>query len=156
MIHEVLANAHLYAPFHDGFAHAFAFLSMDDLKDLPNGRYEIDGDRVYAMVQRGPGRSREEAFLETHDRYIDIQYVLAGTDNMGWKPRSRCTELVRERCETPDVTFYRDDPDTWIAVERGAFVVFFPEDAHLPSISAEEIHKVVVKIAVETQKEQNP
>ncbi len=149
MILDVFANAHLYAPFHPGFAYAFAFLSMEGLHDLANGRYEIDGDRVYALVQRGPGRSREEAFLETHDQYIDIQYVLEGTDNMGWKPRFRCSEAMREHCETPDVTFYRDDPDTWILVEKGAFVIFFPEDAHLPSISSEEIHKVVVKIAVD-------
>ncbi len=148
MVHDILDNAHLYAPFHPGFAHAFAFLLMNELKDLPEGRYEIDGDNVYAMVQRGPGRSRKEAFLETHDRYIDIQYVLAGTDHMGWKPRFRCTDPVWEHCETPDVAFYRDDPDTWIAVEKGTFVIFFPEDAHLPSISEEELHKVVVKIAV--------
>jgi YhcH/YjgK/YiaL family protein len=148
MILDLFANARLYATLHPGFAPAFAFLAGTGLRDLPPGRYEIDGERIYAMVQRGPGRSREEAFLETHDRYMDIQFVLAGADSMGWKPRSRLAEISREYDETSDVAFYGDEPDAWITVGEGAFVVFFPDDAHLPSISSEEIHKVVVKIAV--------
>jgi YhcH/YjgK/YiaL family protein len=146
MILDELANAQTYSPLHPGFAPAFAFLSNPGIEDLPVGRYEIDGDRIYAMVQRGPGRAREEAFLETHDRYIDIQLVLDGTDQMGWKPRSRCVEVQREYDAATDIAFYRDIPTAWIAVEQGMFAVFFPEDAHLPSISPEEIHKVVVKI----------
>jgi biofilm protein TabA len=148
MILGELSNAHLYTSLHPGFAAAFRFLSTPDLLDLPVGRYEIDGERVYALVQRGPGRSSEEAFLETHDRYIDIQLVLEGTDNMGWKPRSRCMKIAREYVEDSDVAFYGDAPDAWIAVRKETFAVFFPEDAHLPSISSDELHKVVVKIAV--------
>ena len=36
----------------------------------------------------------------------------------------------------------------WLPVASGMFVVFFPEDAHLPLISPGLIHKVVVKVAV--------
>jgi biofilm protein TabA len=46
-----------------------------------------------------------------------------------------------------DIQFFADNPDAWIATESGAFVIFFPEDAHMPLISSEQIHKVVVKIA---------
>jgi YhcH/YjgK/YiaL family protein len=148
MILDIFANADLYAPLHPRFATAFDFLSKGDIENLPVGRYEIDGDFVYAMVQRGAGRSREEAFLEAHDRYMDIQLVLNGTDDMGWSPRSMCGEITKPYDDTADVAFYGDAPSAWISVRAGSFVIFFQGDAHLPSISSEEIHKVVVKIAV--------
>jgi YhcH/YjgK/YiaL family protein len=148
MILDRLANANLYASLHSRFALAFEFLSKGDLENLPVGRYEIDGDFVYAMVQRGAGRSREEAYLEAHDRYIDIQLVVAGTDDMGWSPRSLCREITKAYDDSADVAFFGDAPSAWISVGAGSFVIFFPGDAHLPSISSEEIHKVVVKIAV--------
>jgi YhcH/YjgK/YiaL family protein len=148
MILDKLTNAQLYESLHPRFTCAFAFLAKPELPQLPVGRYEIDGERIYAMVQRGPGRSREGAFLEAHERYIDIQLVLAGTDDMGWCPRSLCREITKAYDDTADVAFYGDAPSAWISVGAGSFVIFFPGDAHLPSISAKEIHKVVVKIAV--------
>jgi YhcH/YjgK/YiaL family protein len=47
-----------------------------------------------------------------------------------------------------DMQFFTDEPDAWIATKSGTFVIFFPEDAHLPLISSGQIHKVVVKVAV--------
>jgi len=59
-----------------------------DLKELPVGKYEIEGEQIFAMVSRVCGRRKESALLETHDKYIDIQLVISGTDVMGWKPRA--------------------------------------------------------------------
>lgn len=92
MIMDVLENAHRYLALNTGFAKAFAFLQRPDLRELPVEKYEIDGDRVNAMVSKDPGRRKEDSLLETHEKFIDIQLVLAGTDTMGWKPRSLCKE----------------------------------------------------------------
>jgi biofilm protein TabA len=149
MVLDVLENAHRYLALNKGFAHAVDFLLRPDLKELPVGKYEIESDRVYAMVSKGPGRRKEEGRLETHERYIDIQFVLAGTDTMGWKPRAGCRQLSREYNQKSDVQFFADEPDAWLPVGSGAFVIFFPEDAHTPLISSGEIHKVVVKVAMD-------
>jgi len=146
MILDVLENTHRYCSLNKGFAKAFEFLSRSDLKKLPLGKYEIDGDRIYAMVSKEPGRREEDAFLETHEKYIDIQLILAGIDTMGWKPRSLCKQPAQGYDQKADIEFFADRPDVWIAVESGVFVIFFPEDAHMPLISPEQIHKVVVKI----------
>lgn len=87
MIIDVQVNAHRYVALHQGFAHAFEFLGRPDLQELPADTYEIDGKRVYAMVAKETGRKREDALLEAHERYIDIQLVLAGTDTMGWRAK---------------------------------------------------------------------
>lgn len=149
MILDVLENAHRYLALHQGFAKAIEFLLRPDLLDLPVDRYEIDGDRVYAMVAREPGRKKDDALLETHEQYIDIQLVLAGTDEMGWKPKSSCQQPSGAYDHAEDIQFFADAPDAWLPVGPGIFVIFFPEDAHLPLISAGQLHKVVVKVAVE-------
>ena len=148
MILDVLENANRYLALNKGFAKAIEFLLRPDLKDLPVDKYEIDGERVYAMVSRSPGRKKEEAQLEAHEKYIDIQLVLAGTDEMGWKPRSSCRQPSGEYDQKRDVQFFADEPNTWFSIGSGAFAIFFPEDAHMPLISSGQIHKVVVKIAV--------
>ncbi len=148
MILDVLENAPRYLALHQGFVQAFAFLSRPEVRELPVGRYAIDGERVYAMVSREPGRGREEALLETHEKYIDIQLVLAGTDEMGWKPKSLCRQPAGEYDQKADIRFFADEPEAWLATRSGAFVIFFPDDAHLPLISSGELHKVVVKVAV--------
>ena len=150
MILDILENADRYLALHEGFAKAFEFLSNSGLKDLPVGRYAIDGDRIYAMVSIGPGRRKEEALLETHEKYIDIQFILEGCDTMGWKPKSVCRQPTGEYDEKSDIQFFADTPDAWLATNSGSFAIFFPEDAHLPLISTGEIHKVVVKVKATT------
>jgi biofilm protein TabA len=148
MILDVLENAHRYLALNKGFAEAIEFLLRPDLKELPLGRYEIDGDRVYAMVSKNPGCRKEDSLLETHEKYIDIQLVLAGTDDMGWKPKSLCRQPSGEYDQKTDVQFFADKPGVWLSVESGTLAIFFPEDAHMPLISSGQIHKVVVKVAV--------
>ncbi len=148
MILDILGNVHCYLALNKGFAKAIEFLLRPDLKDLPVDKYEIDGERVYAMVSRSPGRKKEDALLETHEKYIDIQLVLEGTDDMGWKPKSLCKKPSGEYDQKADVQFFMDEPDAWISTESGVFAIFFPEDAHMPLISSGQLHKVVVKVAV--------
>jgi YhcH/YjgK/YiaL family protein len=148
MILDVLENAHRYLVLHEEFAKAFDFLLRPDLKELPVGKYEIDADRVYAIVSKELGRKKEDALLETHEKYIDIQLVLAGTDDMGWKPKSLCKQPAGEYDQKNDEQIFADEPDAWISTKSGAFAIFFPEDAHMPLISSGQIHKVVVKVAV--------
>lgn len=148
MILDVLENAPRYVALNKGFAKAIEFLLRPELKELPVAKYELDGDRVYAMVSKDYGRKKEEAQLETHEKYADIQLVLAGTDDMGWKSKSLCKQPAGGYDQKTDIQFFEDEPDAWIATKSGAFVIFFPEDAHMPMISSGQIHKVVVKVLV--------
>ena len=152
MILDVLENGHRYLALHKEFARAFDFLRRPDLKELPVGKYEIDADCVYAIVAKEPGRKKEDALLETHEKYIDIQLVLAGTDDMGWKPKSLCKKPAGKYDQENDEQIFLDEPDAWLSTQSGAFAIFFPEDAHMPLISSGQIHKVVVKVAVDSLK----
>jgi YhcH/YjgK/YiaL family protein len=148
MILDVLGNCDAYADLNPHFAKAFEFLRRNDLTNLPEGRHEVDGDNVYAVVAKGVGRKPEEAMIETHDRYIDIQYVVSGTDTMGWKPRRDLGPAADASEPAKDVAFYKDTPTVWSKVTPGMLAIYFPEDAHLPMISDSDLHKVIMKVAV--------
>jgi len=148
MILDVLENAHRYLALHKGFAKGFDFLLRPDLKELPVGKYEIDGESVYAIVAKDSGRRKEDAQLETHEKYIDIQLVMSGVDEMGWKPKSLCEKPTGEYDQNNDEQIFMDEPDAWLSTKSGAFAIFFPEDAHMPLISSDHLHKVIVKVAV--------
>ena len=148
MILDILENSGRYHGLHSEFQRAFEFLKRPDLSSLEPGRHEIDGERVFARVAKGPGRKKQDGKLESHRKFIDIQYVISGTDEMGWKPSSACKAPAGPYDPEEDIQFFTDEPDAWVLVHAGAFIVFFPEDAHLPLISEGEIHKVVVKVAI--------
>src|SRR4030042_2055902 len=108
-----LQHAERYYNVHPAFEKAFAFLRQEGLAELPAGRHEIDGDRLFCMISKGPSRSRSEAKLEAHRKYIDIQYVIAGTDEMGWKPTADCKLTDTAYNAEKDIEFFKDKPDSW-------------------------------------------
>lgn len=149
MILDALTVADRYANLHPLFASAFAFLRDTDLMSLEPGKHTVQGEHVFAIVEACTGRSRVEAKLECHRRYIDIQLVLEGVDEMGWKAVAECAEPTTEYDAARDIQFFNDVPSSWIATPAGSFCLFFPEDAHAPLVSTGLIRKVVVKIAVQ-------
>ncbi|MFH1717858.1 MAG: YhcH/YjgK/YiaL family protein [Planctomycetota bacterium] len=149
IILDKLQHAERYYDMNPAFEKAFAFLRQNDLAELPAGRHEIDGDRLFCIISKGPGRSRAEAKLEAHRKYIDIQYVIAGIDEMGFRPAADCKLTDTSYDADKDIEFFKDQPDSWTQVQAGAFVIFFPQDAHAPLAGSGEIHKAVLKIAVE-------
>jgi len=147
MIFDTLANANRYADLHPLFPLAFEFLRNTDLKALVPGRYPVDGERLFAIVESAPGRSREQAKLECHRKYIDIQMVLEGADEMGWKPLQDCREPIADYRAEKDIQFFHDDPASWIVTPPGAFCIFCLQDANAPLVSDGQIRKVILKIA---------
>jgi len=148
MILDHFDNLTRYLPLHPGFERAARFLAANDLASLPDGRQEIDGDRVYALIMRREGKGRDAAKLETHDRYIDIQCTLAGLEVIGWEARRQCASRSTGYDAAKDIEFFPGKPAAWVTVPPAHFAIFFPEDAHAPLAADEKIHKVVLKILV--------
>jgi biofilm protein TabA len=148
MIFSTLSNADRYAALHPLFPRAFEYIRNTDLHALTPGHYPIISEDLFVIVEHEQGRTRAEALLECHRKYIDIQLVLEGVDEMGWKPLADCREPVDDYSEEKDIRFFRDAPDTWIATPPGAFCIFFPEDAHAPLVGTGRICKAVFKIAL--------
>lgn len=148
MIFSTVHADHRYDELHPLFPRVFEYIRDTDLMALAPGRHDIVGDDLFAIVEQVPGRTREAAQLEAHRRYIDIQLVLEGVDEMGWKSLADCHDPVSDHSEERDIRFFRDEPASWIATPPGTFCIFFPEDAHAPLVAPGNIRKVIFKIAV--------
>jgi YhcH/YjgK/YiaL family protein len=149
MFLDHLSNAHWYAAYHPGFGRALAFLADERVCRLGPGRHAVEGERLFVVIVQAEGRGRQEARLETHRRYIDIQLTLGGMEEIGWRAASRCRGPLSEYNLEQDVAFYDDRPELWLAVPAGMFAVFFPHDAHAPLSGAGAVHKAVAKVAID-------
>jgi biofilm protein TabA len=147
MILDTLKNAARYAGLKIGCSEAFGFLDQPGLADLPDGKYEISGERVYAIVDRTEGRKVSDGKLEGHRRYLDIQYVISGEESIGWRPAAGLEHAVPYD-DAKDLEFFQGAPESIVRVPPGSFAVFLPTDAHLPLIGEGPIHKVIVKVAM--------
>jgi YhcH/YjgK/YiaL family protein len=149
MILDTRNNINRYAKLHPLFPRAIEFIHNTDLNSLAAGIHPIIGKRLFVIVEEEQGRTREQAKLECHRKYIDIQLVLQGTDEMGWKPLVDCHLPVNDYSEERDIRFFNDAADSWISTPADSYCIFFPEDAHAPLVSTGKIRKCVFKIAVD-------
>ena len=148
MILDGLANASRYYALHDGFRAGFEFLARPDLLLLAGGRHEIDGSRVFALVNRDPGRGVSGARLEAHRQYIDIQFLVDGRERIGWRPLAECQQVTEPYDSDRDIMFFADPVETWIDLAVGQYMIFYPQDAHAPLAAEGDNVKVVIKVAV--------
>ena len=128
------------------FARAASFICGTDLASLADGRYEIDGRRVFMTIATSPMRPAEEAPLEAHDRYADIQIVLSGSETYGWADRQSLSSPRGEFDAAADIVFYDDSPTRFFTLQAGEMTVFMPSDAHAPLIGAGSVRKCIVKV----------
>lgn len=149
LILDRLTEADRYSATHPGFAAAFHYLRTTDFTNMAAGRHEVDGDRMFVVINRQPGRGRDGAKFESHRRYIDVQFTISGTDEMAWRSLDSCSQPTGPFDEQKDFLLYKDPADTWIIVPPGSFAVFFPQDVHAPLGGTGDLVKAVMKVAVD-------
>lgn len=114
--------------------------------DIKPGRYELTDGAYYNVVASENGRNPEDAEFESHEKFIDIQFVYEGTEDM-------------EYADTVDVTVtsaYKEDGDyalykgkgSLLHFKAGDFAVFAPMDAHKPGCGPAPSKKVIIKVPV--------
>ena len=147
MIVDQLTHAAVYDGLGVRIQAALAYLRNTNFDTVDVGRHDIDGDTVYAIVMDYHTKPPEQGFLEVHRRYLDVQYIVTGTERMGYAHRDALTpEGVYD--EDKDLLKLVGDA-SFLAVTAGTFLIFYPHDAHMPGIAlndAEPVRKVVVKV----------
>jgi len=151
MILDTLPLWRRYAPLHPRFPRAFAFLEAVTA-ETADGRHEIDGDEIYALVQRYQTRPPADMKLEAHRRYIDIQFLVRGREVIHWAPLAALADVTLPYEAAKDVGFFAASVETLpVRLAAGQFAILFPDDAHAPCCAwgePEDVLKVVVKVAV--------
>ena len=149
MIIDRLANSHLYAGLPPRIQRAFQYLRDTDWQTTEVGRYEVEGTGLFALVQQYSTKPRADGKWEAHRRYIDVQYVVQGTEQIGYAHLSRLVEGEYDAAK--DFLPLVGEGD-YLTLSSGDFMLLYPEDGHKPGLALADstaVKKVVVKIAVE-------
>jgi len=149
MILDVLNQWQRYRMLGPAFVKGFEYLCTLDSR-TPPGRVELQGDDLFATVAAYPTRPQDQCRFESHRKYADIQYMIAGRERILWSPLSALTEVTQPYDSQTDLIFFSPPKvSTPLHLEAGQFAVFFPEDGHAPGIEwsgIDNVLKVVVKV----------
>ncbi len=131
---------------------AMDFLRRQDLHNLADGKVGIDGDCVFALVQRYETLMAAAPKFEYHRRYIDVQYIVSGEEVIGWSPMDMMA-ITEAYDADKDIGFGTVIKDKWtpLLLQAGQLAVLYPEDGHAPKLAAHApsiVTKIVVKVAV--------
>ena len=131
---------------------AFSFLKGNDLTSLEVKRYDIDGDNLYATVSENLTKNEEDSKFEAHRKYIDIQHVINGSEQMSISPLSMKKDVIAPYDPAKDVELMTVNEVTSYEATPGKFFIFFPTDIHRPGVKIGEnktVRKIVVKVKID-------
>ncbi len=149
MILDHIKNAHLYYSMNPLFQKAFEYLSSNDFTRMENGVYEVEGKSILAIVNSYETEPASQRVWEGHQKYIDIQYVASGVENMGHSSIQQA-QVLQAYDEENDFTKF-EATGTEITVPTSYFTIFYPSDVHKPNLvhrNSMQIKKVVMKVKV--------
>ena len=149
MITDNIKNASLYFGIGTRMEKALKYLQQNDFSKMETGKYPIDGDDVFALVQKYDSKPLADGKWEAHRNFIDVQYVANGAEQMGYAYLGSL-KVTKEYDPAGDYLLL-DGDGVMLKCTQGTFAVFGPEDAHMPCIAVDApqpIIKVVVKVRV--------
>ncbi len=131
------------------FAKVFNFLDAHSIEELKkfDANIELDGKNAFLIFSKNKLKKIEDARLEAHDKYIDLQLVLEGTERIGVRDRSECVDVIEDRRpDGGDIVFFAQSYDEFVELRAGEFAVLPTDCAHAPTIGEGEDIKCIAKI----------
>lgn len=148
MILDSLQNSKMYEGLHPKFKQAFDYIKTTDFSKQEIGKVELDGNKLVVIFAEGMGKTMDEAKMETHKQYIDIQVPYTSVETMGYIPTVDLKNPTVAYNSEKDIAFFSDKATAFISVHPGQFAIFFPEDGHQPAIGDGPFRKIIVKVKV--------
>ena len=146
MIVDEIKNAGQYYGLGARIEAALRYLAETDFSALAPGRYDIDGDKIYAVVKEYDSKPKSEGFWEAHHKHLDVQYVAAGSEHMGYRP---VEGMVAGEYDGERDFYTLEGEGEFYTLRAGYFAILKPQDAHMPAMAIAEpqaVKKVLVKV----------
>jgi biofilm protein TabA len=147
MVVDSLSNRRLYAGLGTRISAALELLAKEDFRSQAVGKHEVDGTSLFYLVQSYTTKPVEQASWESHRKYLDVQYIVEGTERMGWAPISSLA-VTKPYDPAGDAALYQGE-GVFVTAGPGTFFLLWPDDAHMPGIAAGSpatVRKVVGKV----------
>lgn len=146
MIIDNIKNINMYEVIVPGISEAFA--QIQGTQSLEDKRYELENG--YFMVQSGETKPIQNGTFESHRRYIDVQILLEGHEELAWNDITNLHEAVPYD-EAKDVVRWDGEKEHTILISKGMFYIMFPNDGHKAVSHTEKAYtyrKIVLKLPV--------
>lgn len=122
--------------------------AVEALRNPESGKYEFDGG--FFMVQKGDTKPMAEGTFEAHRKYVDVQIVLEGSEEIAWAD----LEDLREEGEydgDKDKAAYTGSEENAMKITAGMCYIAFPHDGHKAvrhTAEQQSYTKIVMKLPV--------
>jgi YhcH/YjgK/YiaL family protein len=148
MIYDTLENFGKY--FHTG-SPLFSALSFAVKFDpsKPDGRYEIEAEKIYALVSSYETSPASHNRFEIHRKYADVQVVIEGEERLDVSLSSELKTMSEYDKEKDRVFLESPGDSASLVMRRGYFAVIYPNEAHRPNCDVHgklHVRKIVVKV----------
>lgn len=146
MIIDKLENFNRYNSVHPLFNMVLNVLN--NFKNIEFGKEKImiKEEDLYVIPFK-PGNSNAiNPKLEIHRKYIDIHFIISGTETCGWKPGENCSSPEGDFNYKDDYILFADLDYQRIVLQEKSFIIFFPGEAHVPCIETKELQKFILKV----------
>lgn len=150
MIIDSIKNCEIYFPLGKRVEQALKFILDTDFSNHIAGKYEIDDNRLFFLVVEYKTKEINDCLMESHKKYIDIQFMYNGNERVGHTTLANQT-ITKEYDLESDYVLYKPGDISLLKLEKNDFAVFFPDDLHMPGIvyeKPENVKKIVVKILI--------
>ncbi len=152
MIYDKIENAKQYAGINERIDTALELVKQYTPDNYPLGKLNVDGDNLYLIFNDYETHFKDDAVLEAHRKYIDVMYMVEGTETIYVKPTDDLNTIIKEYDESIEALLAKlDDDASAVTLKKGEFIVLFPQDAHAPGCIADTkatVKKIVAKIAI--------
>lgn len=155
MIKDNLQHIDYYNYLTKGIQYGLKYIKNTDFSTMENGKYELVEGKIFATIQDYFSKPVEEGKFEAHKKYMDIQFIIEGEENIG-VGKIEDFNVTTEYDEEKDVLFLSpidEDSYKFITLKEKEFAIFLPSDVHMPSLISEtscHVKKVVLKVLVNT------
>ncbi len=129
---------------------AIEALQKLDLLTMDPGRYELEGDKLFFLIQDVETRTFDESKSEVHGKYADVQMPLTAPERYGYALPQTGLVAIEDCLESKDFAFYKTvKNEFFMDIEPGTFIFFTPKELHRACLSVgnkTKVRKAVIKI----------
>lgn len=152
MIVDIISNAKQYKGIHPGIDRILEAVQAYTAENYPSGRIQLDGDNLFMNFTQYETHPQEGTLTEAHEQYIDVMYMVEGSETIYIKPVERLQNITQEYDPAIEALLAETDEDaTAVRLEAGSFIVLFPQDAHAPGCYADgmkHVKKIIGKVRI--------
>ncbi|MCM3765106.1 YhcH/YjgK/YiaL family protein [Neobacillus niacini] len=150
MIADHIGNFELYKGITERVNRAVQYIQNHDFAGLQTGTHEVEGDEIFFNLIEYVTKDQEERFWESHKKYLDLHYILEGSEFIAREQFDKMT-VTKEYDEQDDYYLLEGKVQSKVKLEQGDFMLLFPDDVHMTGIKVddpEKVRKVVFKILI--------